>query len=423
MATLMKLPELGEDIEHGTVVGIRVAAADKISAGQIVMEVETDKVVVEIPAENDGRVERVLVSVGQEIAPGEALLEISTETEKTEKTEKKQKAAMARAPQARAERDAQATVLRLPTQLALASADGIVAAGPSARRLARELGVDIAMVKGSGPRGRIGKEDVKEFARERLQLPAGKTGGAKALPGSAADDERFGPVHRVSMTTIQQATAANMSRSWQSIPHAWLCDKIDITALETLRRQYKNEFREAGISLSLTPFLVKAVASALSEHAMFNARLDESCNEIVYLDYVDIGVAVDTERGLLVPCLRQLDNKSIARIAADLADLARRAQQGRLSLADMQGAGITVSNLGGFGLSAIYPLINWPQAAILGFAAYQTEQRQINEAWQARLMLPLTLAFDHRLINGADGARFIAHIKKTLEQPFRFALY
>jgi pyruvate dehydrogenase E2 component (dihydrolipoamide acetyltransferase) len=313
------------------------------------------------------------------------------------------------------------------------TASKIIPAGPSVRRLARELGVELEQIKGSGSQGRISKEDVKEFARQHLQQPqpAATVTAIAPAPQRPADStavlpdfSEFGPGHREALSGIQQATRNNMNRAWREIPHAWLQHQADISELERQRQRYKTMAKADGVALSLTPFMVKALALAMKEFPLFNASLDDAGNAIVYRDYIDIGVAVDTPRGLLVASVRQADNKTIYQLARDIDTLAGRARDGKLTVKDMQGAGITLSNLGNMGVSSIYPIINWPQVAIVGVAAGQWQQcRRDNGEWHEQLMLPLTLAFDHRIINGADAGRFLGFIKTLLENPFRICLY
>lgn len=473
MDATFRLPELGDGISEGTIIRVAIASGDEIESGQVLFEVETDKVVMEIPAECSGRVSSVLVGEGVVVKPGTALFDYAAANEaaaqdiaeaqdKPAEPEKPAEPAPAAAttstptaPSASIDQIPAASAATAAAEMTAAlalradilpfrSASTIIPAGPSVRRLARELGVDLAQIKGSGPQGRISKDDVKDFARQQLQhshQPAtARPAASKAEPESAVtpltkpannqppaqaiDFSSFGPGHRESLSGIQQATSRNMDRTWCEIPHAWLQQQADITELEEQRQRYKTIAREEGISLSLTPFIVKALALALQQFPLFNACLDETDNTIVYRDYIDIGVAVDTPRGLVVPGVRQADNKSIAQIARDLDELAGKARDNKLSLQQMQGAGITLSNLGGMGVTSIYPLINWPQVAIVGIAAGQWQQQRIKAGeWQETLMMPMTLAFDHRIINGADGARFLGFLKTILEQPFRLCLY
>ena len=461
MDATFRLPELGDGINEGTIIRIVIGDGDEVESGQVLFEVETDKVVMEIPADRSGRIGKILVQEGVVVTPGEALLDyaaindantdidIDIADQPTQTVDKIMSAEPIRtsigmvpimvpiepiAPESAATAAAEmtaASALRADV-LPFRSAPTIIPAGPSVRRLARELGVELTQIKGSGPQGRINKDDVKEFARRQLQhhQPAIVETPPTVLPEDTVavnqlpDFSAFGPSHREPLTGIQQATRNNMNRAWREIPHAWLQQQADITELEQQRQRYKSAAKAEGIALSLTPFIVKALALALKQFPLFNASLDNTDNAIVYRDYVDIGVAVDTPRGLVVPSVRQVDNKSIGQIARDIDELAGRARDNKLSLQEMQGAGITLSNLGGMGVTSIYPVINWPQAAIIGVAAGQwQQQRDDNDEWQEKLILPLTLAFDHRIINGADGARFLGFIKLILEQPFRFCLY
>jgi len=283
--------------------------------------------------------------------------------------------------------------------------------------MARVLGIDIGTVPGSGARGRISKQDVLLFARGQLQDsgPQRRT----PVPSSLPDLTAFGTVESSPLNHIQRATARNISRAWREIPHAWMQEEIDITELEQ-RRQQKVTGDDASATLTLTPFLIKAMATTLIRFPLFNASIDLTNQRIVYRRYIDIGVAVDTPRGLIVPVIRGVEALAPGDIARVLADLSARARGNQLRPDQLQGAGITLSNLGNMGLGSIYPIINWPQSSIVGTAATHWRQRRDPHGnWRERLLLPLTLAFDHRLINGADGARFVAHLKTLLEQPDR----
>ena len=280
-------------------------------------------------------------------------------------------------------------------------------AGPAARRMARKLGIDIRSVPGSGGRGRIGRQDVIAFAKQQLQ--GGTTAGSsKPAASDLPDLSLHGAVESSPLSNIQRTTARNMTRAWQEIPHAWMQEDIDVTELERQRQR----------PLTITPFIVKAMAMALETYPLFNASIDLVNDRLLYRRYIDIGVAVDTPRGLVVPVIRGIDTLSPKAIAASISELSSRARDNTLQPSDFQGAGITLSNLGSMGLSSIYPIINWPQSSIVGVAAARWHQRRNEDGqWRERLLMPLTLAFDHRIINGVDGARFVADVKMRLEDP------
>jgi pyruvate dehydrogenase E2 component (dihydrolipoamide acetyltransferase) len=297
---------------------------------------------------------------------------------------------------------------------------GVIPAAPNVRRLAREIGVDIHQVVGAGPGGRISMDDVKRHSREmRAVAPAAGRTPAVSLP----DFSRWGQVERRPMSNIRQATARQMAVAWSSIPHVTQFDKADITDLEQLRKRFSKKVEEAGGKLTITAILLKVVAGALKEFPHFNASIDMSGEEIIYKHYYHIGVAVDTDRGLLAPVIRDVDQKNIMELSVELGQIAEKARAKKLGLEDMQGGTFTITNLGGIGGTHFTPIVNAPEVAILGVARSSTEPVfKTDGSFEPRLMLPLALSYDHRLIDGADGARFIRWIVDYLEQPFLTAL-
>lgn len=436
--TSIMLPDLGDDVTEGKVVNLLYSEGDRINKGDILLEVETDKVMLEIPADQGGTVARWLVGADDMVTPGLELVELITTDSieqatppcleevtsehghvKTDNAETEKRVSL--------NHNEIQTILPVPileVPLPITRSTGsLIAAGPSARRLAREIGIDLSQVAGSGPRGRVSKGDVKAFARQlnrpsnnapkrNMQMPA------RNLP----DLSKYGPVSRQSLTTVDQATAHHMNQAWSDIPHAWLQEKIDITDLEAARQRVKSQVKEQGGSLTLTSLLAKAVAISIKKYTRFNSSLDVAKNELVHREYHDIGIAVDTEYGLVVPKIKAADIKSLTEISCELSLITEKAHARKLSKSDLEGAGITLSNLGSRGLTSIFPIINWPQVSILGVAASQIEPRFIEQEFQPRLMMPITLGFDHRVINGADGARFLQHLKQLLEDPFRILL-
>jgi pyruvate dehydrogenase E2 component (dihydrolipoamide acetyltransferase) len=321
------------------------------------------------------------------------------------------------------------------------------AASPAVRRLAREIGVDINAVQGSGAGGRITQEDVKEHARRILSsVPStmlGAGGLADAGGGAAAraarplpDFQKWGAVERQPWSNIRRATAEHLSYAWTTIPHVTQCDKADVGALEELRKQFKEKVAKAGGNLTVTAMLVRVLATAVRKFPQFNASIDLERGEIVYKKYVNVGVAVDTDRGLLVPVIRDADTKNITEIAVELQRLAERAREKKLSLDEMSGGGISISNLGGIGGTYFTPIVNWPEVAILGVSRATTEpvwrpstssgRPEAAEGkdghWEPRPMLPLSLSYDHRVIDGADAMRFLRWVVDAIEQPFLLSL-
>jgi pyruvate dehydrogenase E2 component (dihydrolipoamide acetyltransferase) len=290
-----------------------------------------------------------------------------------------------------------------------------IRANPSARHLAREIGVDLSEVRGSGMRGRITREDVKGHARKLIQSLEKASGNSQSARRSLPDFSEFGAIRREPLTNIAAATSNNMEHAWSRIPHAWLQQSIDITELEAWRQKNKHEVKNRGGALTITVVLAKAVSIALKDFPKINSSYDEDSNEIIYKEYTDIGIAVDTEQGLLVPTLRQVDRKGMMELSKELKLLSEKACTRKLSAKELQGAGITISNLGSIGLSSIFPIVNWPQVAIIGVAASAIEPRFYEEEFIPRRTLTVTLGFDHRVINGADGAKFLVHLKELLE--------
>jgi pyruvate dehydrogenase E2 component (dihydrolipoamide acetyltransferase) len=287
-------------------------------------------------------------------------------------------------------------------------------AAPSVRRLARELGVEIRDVPGSGPEGRISVEDVQAFVRQALSGPAARGPADVPLP----DFSKWGEVERKPMSNIRRKTAEHLSHAWTAIPHVTQQDKADITALEALRKQYGPRAEQAGGKMTMTVVALKIIAAALRKFPQFNSSVDMARQEIVYKKSIHVGVAVDTPRGLLVPVIRDVDQKGIIELAADLAKASEKARTGKLSLDDMQGAGMTITNLGGIGGTSFTPIVNWPEVAILGISRGVHEAVYNGHEFEPRQMLPLSLSYDHRVIDGADGARFLRWVAEAFEQPF-----
>jgi pyruvate dehydrogenase E2 component (dihydrolipoamide acetyltransferase) len=294
-----------------------------------------------------------------------------------------------------------------------------IAAAPMVRRLARELGVDIYEVKGTGPGGRISEDDVKAHTKQLLvtvvsaaQVP--RTLAEPKLP----DFAKWGKIERVSMRGVRRKTAEHLREAWNTIPHVTQNDRADITELEQLRARFAPKAEEAGGKMTVTAIALKIVASALKIFPQFNASIDMERGEIVYKQYINLGVAVDTERGLLVPVLRDVDKKNIVELAAEMSQLSKKARERKLTPEEMEGGTFTITNLGGIGGTGFSPIVNHPEVAILGLSRSRMEPEWIQGAFQPRLILPLSLSYDHRLIDGADAARFLRWVAEAFEQPF-----
>jgi pyruvate dehydrogenase E2 component (dihydrolipoamide acetyltransferase) len=294
----------------------------------------------------------------------------------------------------------------------------LIPAAPSVRLLARELGVDLRQVSGSGPRGRISKADVKAWVKTRLQAAPSAPVGAVALAvPDLPDFSQWGAIHSEKLTPVRRATAAQMHRAWSQIPHVTQFDQADITEAETFRKAWGKKVEAAGGKLTVTAILLKLCGLALKRFPKFNASLDLKNDQIIYKDYIHVGVAVDTPRGLLVPVIRDVDRKGVTGLSVELGELARKARDRKLSAEDLQGGGFSISNLGGLGTTYFTPIVNWPEVAILGVGRAQTQPIWREGQFVPRQIMPLSLSYDHRLIDGADAARFLRFLAEALESP------
>jgi pyruvate dehydrogenase E2 component (dihydrolipoamide acetyltransferase) len=442
----VKLPELGENIEEAEVISVLVETGQTVSEGQPLLELETDKATVEVPAPFGGVVSAVRVKPGDRIKVGQAIVAFDGAGEKADgdakpAAEAKPAAAArpaeaARPARAKADAGGEAEAPDEGEEAAPEEADeaadevaaapaeakrGPVNAGPAVRKLARELGIDVASVRPSREGGRISLDDVKRYARDLL----GAKPRAEARPAAPTmpDFSRFGAVERKALSGMRRTTAATMARSWQLIPHVTQFDRADVTELEALRKRLGERAAAAsGAKLTLTAIVLKVAASALRMFPKFGASLDMEREEVVYKQYVHIGVAVDTEYGLTVPVVRDVDQKSLLQIASEIGSLSERARQRKLGPDDLSGANFTVTNLGGLGTTYFSPIIRWPEVSVLGVGRAAMEAVHGANGFQPRLILPLSVSYDHRLIDGADAARFQRWIAEALEQPFLLAL-
>ena len=451
-----KLPELGENIAAGDVVRVLVKPGDTIAKDQPVIELETDKATIEVPSSIGGVVKEVQVKPGQKVKVGQTVLTVEGEGEvaakpaaaepkaaeakasEPETTEKEEEPAEEAEPEApRPKRGEVVDISRAPRSTSQpAAADSTASAGsappaaPSVRRIARELGVDIRQVNGSGPGGRITVDDVQGFVRQALAGGGGPSTGLGAGGGSAPaaaqqplpDFSKFGDIERKPLSNIRRKTAEHLGHAWNVIPHVTNHDKADITALEELRKKYGPQAERAGGKLTVTVVALKILASAIRKYPQFAAAIDMGKGQLVYKKYTHMGVAVDTDRGLLVPVLRDVDKKGIIELSAELAKLSEKARAGKLSLDEMSGGVMTITNLGGIGGVGFTPIVNWPEVAILGISRGSMEPIWNGREFQPRLMLPLSLSYDHRVIDGADAARFLRFVAEAFEQPFVLAL-
>ena len=444
-ATEFTLPELGENIHQGELVRLMIAPGAKVAEGQPVMELETDKAVVEVPSSVSGTVKEVRVKEGEKVQVGQVIFTLeggaAPQPERSrpapvEHVSGQQAARLSFQMAMRAEGKTEEQALppdrpvtaprafAMPVQLGKVAGTehrAPVPAAPHIRRLARELGIDIHNVAGSGPGGRVSEEDVKTYTKATLsaaiaaaQAPAAARFAEPKLP----DFAKWGKVERVSIRGVRRKTAEHLREAWNTIPHVTQHDRADITELEQLRAKFAPRAEEAGGKMTVTAIALKVCASALKVFPQFNASIDMEKEEIVYKQYINIGVAVDTDRGLLVPVIRDVDHKNIVELAAELSQLSKKARDKKLSPEEMEGGTFTITNLGGIGGTAFTPIVNHPEVAILGLSRGRMEPEWINGKFEPRLILPVSLSYDHRLIDGADAARFLRWIAEAFEQPF-----
>ncbi|QEG37800.1 2-oxo acid dehydrogenase subunit E2 [Bythopirellula goksoeyrii] len=456
MATQIKLPHLGEKIESGDVLSILVAAGDTVTVDQDLIEVETDKATMPIPSPEAGKVTKVLVSEGDTVEVGAPILEIEAgegssngkaaaePAPEVEKPAKKQappepkpetsepetsESDIPPAPETdvptvvEPESVAKAPPKPAPVKEIPATAgDGHApaAAGPAVRRLARELGVDLRRVRPASG-GRITEEDVRVHVRASNAQAASSAAQGVTPPGTP-DSDGHGAVRREKMSRLRQTIARNMFASYSTIPQLTNFDDVDVTELERIRKDSKDDYASQGVKLTSMPFLVKAIATALKQHPIVNASVSESGDEIIYKEYVNIGIAVDTEKGLIVPVLRDADRKSIPSIAREMAKMAEAARDGTFVIEDLRGGTFTISNLGAVGGTYSTPIINPPEVAILLVGRSRTLPMYVKESLEPRLIMPLSITYDHRVVDGAAAARFLNDVKRYLANPGRLLL-
>ncbi len=436
MATEFKLPDLGENIASGDVVTVFVSEGDVVKPGQPLLEVETDKAVIEVPCPPGGLVEKVLVKKGDTVKVGETLVLLGSMVDAAPKpaAAAPAKPAAEPAPQPvlepvraaapvveNGQRTAAPAALESdpePVSVRAAVATAVEPAGPSVRRLARELGVDLSRVTGSGPAGRIIREDVITAVRNA------SAAAPSARPGGTGTTERddWGPIRREQMSRMRKTIAANMMRSVSTIPHLTNFDDADVTELERLRKESAAEYAKSNLKLTALAFVIKAVSLSLRQHPAINATIDPDKGEIVYKEYVTVGLAVDTPRGLVVPVLRDCDQLSIPQIAQAVTDTAEKAKNSQYTLEDLRGGTFTISNLGAVGGAYSTPIINWPEVAILLLGRSRKMPVVHEDRIEPRLMMPLSLSYDHRLVDGAMAARFLNEVIGYLQSPGRLLL-
>ena len=447
------LPDLGEDIEEADVLQVLVKVGDVVVLEQPVLEIETEKATLDLPSSVAGEITTIHVAVGDVIRAGDKIITVApggtpppsgepAEPEPAADAQPEAGTGEPEPPTAAAPlppepiavpeddeeeplepEDAPPAPVAAPPPLIEGEPDvRPVFASPSVRRLAREIGVDIRAVRGSGPGGRISEDDVKRAARESPAIAAAAQ--PRHGPIELPDFAEFGPVERVPLSRLRRTIKRNMSLSWSEIPHVTLHHQADITDLEAVRLQYRDRAEDMGGKLTVTAMLLKIVASALKAHPHVNSSLDAEADALILKGYIHLGVAVDTPRGLVVPVIRDVDEKNIIQLSVELQDISERARNGDLALDDFRGSSFTVTNLGGIGTGHFTPIIHHPNVAILGIGRGERrpEWSEERERWMPRTIMPLSFTFDHRVIDGADGARFMAWISNAIRQPLVLAL-
>ena len=445
------LPDLGEDIEEADVLQVLVKVGDLVVLEQPILEIETEKATLDLPSSVAGEITAIHVGVGDVIHPGDRIITVTSgvapepalappETAEAEpELESKPEAPPVEAaaepapideaepePPAAEEPEPEAPAATSPPPPPLIEGEPDlrpVFASPSVRRLAREIGVDIRQVSGTGPGGRISDSDVKRAAREAPRAAPGAQ-VPRLGPVELPDFAEFGPVERIPLSRLRRTIKRNMALSWHEVPHVTLEHEADITELEEVRQQFRPRAEDAGGKLTVTAVMLRIVASALKAHPHVNSSLDAETDELILKGYIHIGVAVDTPRGLVVPVIRDVGDKNIIQLSVELNDISERARNGDLTLDDFRGSSFTVTNLGGLGTGHFTPIIHHPNTAILGIGRAQRrpEWSDTHETWIPRTIMPLSFTFDHRVIDGADGARFMTWMTDAIRQPLVLAL-
>lgn len=449
----IKLPELGENIEGGDVINVFIKEGDNIQKNDIIVEIETDKATIEVPSTQTGIAKEIKVKIGDNVKIGQIIAVVETQktTEKaatkendlsidTQSQQKQHQVNKVSSKAANAndivskqsignvivesrpdtDEDKQENIaLDSSTKISMGLVSTqLVPASPMVRRFSREIGIDITQVKGTGKNQRISIEDVKNYSKQLNSKPNFQGNTRPAITAELPDFSVWGMIERKVSNKIKQATAVQMSRAWQIIPHVTQNDEIDITELEQIRKKNKVAVEKKGIKLSMTSILIKACYFALKKFPQFNASYDIESKEVIYKKYYNIGIAVDTINGLMVPVIRAVEQKNVYELATELSEVSIKARERKIMPSDLQGGNFTISNLGGIGGTTFTPIINWPEVAILGVARGTLKPCYVGKELSARLIMPVSLSYDHRVIDGAEAARFLRYLASILEDPF-----
>lgn len=427
----VRLPRLGEGADSGTVASLFVKEGEQVKKDQPVLELESEKAVASIPSPAAGTISKMYVKEGDEIKVGQLIFSLGdagataqpAERQRSERLPAADASVEEKHPEPEGGLEPTETIEAMPEPEAVESAHtpGVAPpASPSVRKLARELGIDLSRVKGSQRGGRIALEDVRRYIQRLQQLAyQPREGRPTAVPASkpaaeSVDFSRWGPVVRKRMSTLRRTISNKMVASWTTIPHITQFDDADVTEMMRLQKKYADRYKKKGGHLTLTVFVLKAVVDTLRKHPEFNASIDETTGDIVFKEYFHLGVAVDTEQGLIVPVIRDVDKKTMIDLSVELNELAEKTRQRKVSLEEMQGGTFTISNQGGIGSKHFTPIINKPEVAILGIGRSVLAPVVMKDAIARRFMLPLGLSYDHRIIDGAEAARFMVDLVQAL---------
>lgn len=441
MVEEIKVPEIGENVESGNVVAVLVKAGDVIEVEDSVIEIETDKAVVEIPSPFSGKIVEVFARQGEELKVGEVIATIDTqqtagrgaEAASASDGDARMAAGSAKTPETKKELPPTPETTKWISEEGAPSEEsstfpeseqnlGMIAASPSIRRLARELGVDLRTLPGTGPGDRITEEDIKVHVKQCMTAAVDQGTTQVGVVPPLPDFKRWGPVETVELSTVRRLTARATATAWQTVPHVTQFDEADITQVAAFLEKNSRKVIDAGGKLTITAVLFKICALALKKYPLFNSSIDLVNNTLIYKKYIHIALAVDTPRGLLMPVVRDADQKNLTRLAVEIADLAQRCRNKKIKPEELEGGTFGISNQGGIGGVGFTPIVAWPQVAILGISQSAIRPRYVDGCFQPRSILPLALSYDHRVIDGADAARFLGWICECLAYPLTLDL-
>ena len=422
----LKLPHLGEGADSGTVVNLFVKEGDQLAKDQAVLELENEKAVATIPATSAGTVTKVFVKAGEKISVGQRILSLTEAAGKADSTPKKNNGESqaakpkSRKPEPEEESEEEEEQTDSEEQESTESPGPEPVASPALRKMARDLGLDLSRVRGSERGGRIALEDVRAYVQKLQQSSAkakqsGSVSSTKAAAADSHDFAKWGPIAKRPLTPLRQVIARRMLENWNAIPHVTQFDHVDITDLMALRKKYAPAYQQKGAHLTITSFALKAIVEALKKHPVFNSSLDEAAQELVYKEYYHIGVAVDTEAGLMVPVIRDVDKKNLLELSVEIEQIAKKARDRKITAEDIKGGSFTISNQGGIGGAHFTPIVNKPEVAILGLGRGASQAVVRENKIEARLMLPIALSYDHRVIDGGTAARFTMDLLQAFQ--------